>query len=227
MKSTTARNARRRRTATFAAAALLSGTALVAITVSVAPDQGAVSHPRPQYSPQAVAQAQAKATGRPVPVDAATTAYTSTVANPNGSFTFTSNLSPTVVRRGRAWVPVDATLRAAADGSLAPAAVESSVRLSGGGNTPLASLDDGAGHRLELSMPMSLPKPTTVGDTATYAGVLPGVDLSVTATVYGGTREVLIVRDAAAAANPALRNLRLSAKTTGLTLSPGPERPRR
>src|SRR5262245_54794808 len=71
-------------------------------------------------SPDAVAQAQAKATGRPVTVDADTTSYATTVANPNGTFTYTSYPAQQRVRKNGSWVKVDPTLQAQADGSLAP-----------------------------------------------------------------------------------------------------------
>jgi hypothetical protein len=54
------------------------------------------------------------------------------------------------------------------------------------------------------------------GDTATYRDVLPGVDLEVTASDQGGLKEVLVIRNAAAAADPALRRLRLAIATRGL-----------
>ena len=46
------------------------------------------------------------------------------------------------------------------------------------------------------------------GATATYL-VYPGVDLAVTAEVTGGFEETLIIKDAKAASDPELRDLRL------------------
>jgi hypothetical protein len=77
------------------------------------------------------------------------------------------------------------------------------------------------GKKLSLSWPSALPKPTVAGDTATYADVLPsGVDLQVTATAAGGVEETLIVKNATAAADPALASLVLTTTTgAGVTLS--------
>lgn len=61
-----------------------------------------------------------------------------------------------------------------------------------------------------------------VADTATYPEVLPGVDLTVTATV-DGYRQRLVVKNRAAAANPALRRITFRTATTGLTLNPAPD----
>ncbi|WUH95500.1 hypothetical protein OG900_38615 [Streptomyces sp. NBC_00433] len=63
------------------------------------------------------------------------------------------------------------------------------------------------GRSVSLSWPSKLAMPVLSGDTATYANVLDGVDLQVTASVTGGVEETLVVRTAAAAADPALADL--------------------
>ncbi len=63
-----------------------------------------------------------------------------------------------------------------------PAVTTSPVALSGGGSGPLAVLAT-AGRTLTLSWSAgALPTPTLSGSTATYANVLAGVDLIVTAS---------------------------------------------
>ncbi|PBC69767.1 hypothetical protein BX265_7120 [Streptomyces sp. TLI_235] len=70
---------------------------------------------------------------------------------------------------------------------------------------------------------MKLPKPVVSGSSATYPAVLPGVDLKVDVTDQGAVREVLVVKDAQAAANPALKTLALGTATKGLTVTADPQ----
>ncbi|MFJ3791003.1 LamG-like jellyroll fold domain-containing protein [Kitasatospora sp. NPDC090091] len=165
-------------------------------------------------SPLAAAKAEAARTGGPVTVESLTTETTQTVANADGTFTVTSHLQPARVRKDGRWKDVDASLTRNGDGTLSPAATPSGLALSGGGGGPLATLTDADGRKLSYSLPFPLPAPVVSGSTAQYNGVLPGVDLKVTSTDQGGFHEVLIVHDAKAAANPALRALKL---TTGVS----------
>ncbi|WP_412543081.1 PKD domain-containing protein [Longispora sp. K20-0274] len=153
-----------------------------------------------------------------VPVEAATTAYTTMVANPDGSFTARQDLQPQRARRGDAWVPIDTTLTTAKDGSVRPRASAVAMVFSGGGTGPAATQDDGSGHVLTFTWPTALPKPTVRGSVATYRDVYPGVDLQLEAQP-GGLRNLFVIRDAKAAASPAVRSLGMGVTGTGLTLS--------
>jgi hypothetical protein len=202
-----------------AAAGQQSG-AISASTKAQAAIRPTVGQPgRPGLTP-AQAAARARATGRRVVVSSLTTPTMRTTANPNGTFILTQTLVPTRTREHGRWVPLDAKLERAA-GRLSPAASSSPLSLSDGAG-PLAVLST-AGRTLALSWPGRLPVPVVSGATATYRNVLPGVDLAVTADTQGGMSDTLIIRTAAAAANPALRSLKLTASVSrGLRLSADP-----
>lgn len=162
--------------------------------------------------------AEAAATGRPVVVPADTTASSTTVVNPDGTFTVAETSQPVRVLRNGVWVALDATLHFNPDDTLSPAAATGSLVLSGGGSGPLAVMTF-HGQRLALTWPVPLPAPTVVGNVATYPEVYPSVDLIVTADDQGGFSDVLEVKTAAAAANPALARIVIGTQTsTGLTV---------
>jgi hypothetical protein len=154
-----------------------------------------------------------------VTVAAQTTETSMTVANPNGSLTTTTHVLPVRVKLGGTWRPVNATLHRDAAGSWSPAATPSGVVLSNGGPGPLVTLSSADGHRVSLSFPGTLTRPVVTGNTATYRSVLPGVDLKVIVDTLGGISTTLVLHDAAAAANPALRTLRLGLAASGLHVS--------
>ncbi|WP_377267659.1 LamG-like jellyroll fold domain-containing protein [Peterkaempfera sp. SMS 1(5)a] len=77
---------------------------------------------------------------------------------------------------------------------------------------------DRAGRTLSYTWPSALPAPTLRGDTATYADVLPGVDLQMRADV-DGFHELVVVNTADAARNPALARLTFGVRASGLTLA--------
>ncbi|MCT9109858.1 ricin-type beta-trefoil lectin domain protein [Streptomyces mirabilis] len=171
-------------------------------------------------SPLATARAEAARTGQPVTVDQLTTETSETVANADGTFTLTTHLQPARVRKEGEWTDIDAGLARNSDGTFSTKATPSALTLSGGGDGPLATLVDEAGHRLSYTLPFRLPAPDVSGDSAEYSDVLPGVDLKVTTTDQGGFHEVLIVHDAKAAADPALASLRLTtAASDGMTVN--------
>ncbi|MEU0025374.1 hypothetical protein [Streptomyces sp. NPDC006335] len=171
-----------------------------------------------EESALAVAQQQATATGKPTRVDALTTETATTTANPSGTVTYDSSLLPVRVRRAHHWVPVDATLQRNADGTWSPKASAEPLSLSGGGAAPLATMTKGKAS-LALSWPGALPAPHASGASLTYPDVLPDVDLRVTADTQGGWSEVLVVKNAQAAADPGLARLALTTQANGLTVA--------
>ncbi|MFI5533239.1 RHS repeat-associated core domain-containing protein [Kitasatospora sp. NPDC051853] len=155
-----------------------------------------------------------------VEVAAARTAAAQTFANPDGTFTAEISAQPRWTRRDGRWIALDPTLRRTSGGTYAPEATSAGVELSGGGSGALATLTVEGGHRLELLWPEKLPAPVADGASLTYPDVLPsGVDLRVTVTPAGGVQEVLVVKNAKAAADPGLAALKLVTRTSaGLAL---------
>jgi hypothetical protein len=169
------------------------------------------------YQTTGQASAQARRTGKPVLVAGATTPTSTLTANPNGTFAYTESDAPVRARVGSTWRALNADLVRNRNGSYSPDVSSEPLVVSGGGSGPLATMRYGA-YSLAVTAPMRLPAPTVSGDIATYRGVLPGVNLIVTAEVSGGFSDVLEIMNAAAAANPAARSLTFTAQGKGLTL---------
>jgi hypothetical protein len=170
---------------------------------------------------QAQASAQARRTGRAVPVTGQTTDSSTLTANANGSYTLTQSTEPVRKFVAGSWKPLDATLVRGKDGTISPETTTGDLSLSGGGPGTLAAMSYGD-YSLALTLPTSiktLPSPTLSGASATYPNVLPGVNLVVTATTQGSFDEVFEVENATAAAGPALAHLDFGLKAKGLTVT--------
>ncbi|GLW54081.1 ricin-type beta-trefoil lectin domain protein [Kitasatospora phosalacinea] len=160
---------------------------------------------------------QAQETGKQVRIDSMTNETTEVFANPDGrTLSSEANAQDVRTKRNGTWQELDASLRANADGTVTPALTGSDLVLSGGGSGPLAKITTADGTSMAISAPFPLPKPTLDGPTATYASVLPDVDLLVTARPDGGWRDVIVVKTAQAAADPRLKSLRFPLETTGV-----------
>jgi hypothetical protein len=165
--------------------------------------------------PVPAAPSQIKPAGVRTEVVSARTEYDTVYANPSGTTTRVASAVPVRVHRGGSWRAIDTTLERRADGTIGPKAALLDVAFSGGGKAkPLISLDK---TKLAIASPWTLPTPRITGDTATYREVLPGVDLALKAEPEG-YREVLIVKNREAAANPALRQLTFALKTDGVAM---------
>jgi len=143
---------------------------------------------------------EARSTKASVAIPGATTSTDTVVANPDGTLTQTTSAMPVRKMVGGVWQDLDATLIRDADGTVHPRSTTYRLKLSGGGSGPLATMDN-AGHELAVAAPMALPSPRLSGSTATYADVLPGVDLQTRADTQGGFTHLFVIYDAAAAAN--------------------------
>ncbi|MEU6240046.1 LamG domain-containing protein [Streptomyces sp. NPDC047024] len=165
------------------------------------------------------ASALAAKTGERVAVDVRTTESSQVFANPDGTFTQEMNAAPVRAREDDgSWAAIDTTLVRDADGSVRARNATVDLAFSGGGSgDALVTLGDD-GHKLRLGWPSALPEPRLDGSTATYAGVLPDVDLKLTAQSSGYT-SVLVVKNAEAARNPALATIRMAVSGGGLDIA--------
>ncbi|MEJ3748053.1 LamG-like jellyroll fold domain-containing protein [Actinomycetes bacterium KLBMP 9797] len=138
-------------------------------------------------------------------------------ATPDGGLYSSGQLVPVRLKKDGVWWPVYSALRVK-NGVVAPYGSVVDLKLSAGGSAPLATLTH-QGHTFSLTWPGSLPAPVLESDTAVYAGVLgPDVDLRVRATAEGFSH-VLVVKTAAAAADPRLASLSLGLTAPGLTVT--------
>jgi len=139
-------------------------------------------------------------------VAAETTPTVVVKVHPNGLLSMTSNVYPVRARVHGVWKAIDLRLVRAAAGGWSPSVASMPVTFSGGGSGPLVRVAGPGGRSVSMYWPRPLPRPVISGSVAKYLDVLPGVDLRMKATSTG-YQETLIVRDAAAAASPALRSL--------------------
>jgi hypothetical protein len=162
------------------------------------------------------ALALAEQTGEPVEIPSLTDEKTRHFANPDGTFTAEVSAIPVRVRSADGWVDVDTTLVAGDDGLVRPRAAGMDIAFSGGGDAPMTRIGIGS-NSVALDWVEELPTPTLDGDQATYADVLPDVDLVLTAGVEGFT-QVLVVHTPEAAASPELAELELPLDATGVSV---------
>lgn len=171
----------------------------------------------PKPDAEALAQTEAAESGQRVEVLAQRTEVSQVFANPDGTFTQDTYALPQFVQQDSRLVPIDTTLTANADGSLSPKAAEVDVRLSGGGEGPLATVVRD-GRSMSWTWPQPLPAPAVDGDTLTFGDVLTDVDLKIKAGPAGFS-SLLVVKTAEAAADPALKQVHFGLETSGLAVS--------
>ncbi|MBB5857622.1 LamG domain-containing protein [Amycolatopsis umgeniensis] len=202
-------------------ALVLVGSSATLASVSVPPEPDAPLAAVAEAADDAAAVVAARRQGTRVEVLDQRTATSTVFVEPDGTRTSEMTAVPTRFKRGDDWVPLDRTLVTRADGSVAPKSVGEEVVLSGGGEgTPLIRMTDG-GRELALYWPSALPEPALSGTSATYPEVLPGVDLVMQAEA-DGYRQLLVVKNAAAAKNPALAKVRSRLAAKGVRVSAEP-----
>ncbi|WP_423833250.1 FG-GAP-like repeat-containing protein [Streptomyces manipurensis] len=168
-------------------------------------------------SPEDFALAKAKETGQPYELTSARTENSDTWALPTGKWSTKRHGTTVRVRQDGTWVPTDPTLQFAPDGKVKPKASAVAIAFSGGGTGPLLT-GVRNGRTLSFTWPQALPKPTLAGNVATYANVLPDVDLQLKAEVEGFS-QLLVVKTPAAAQHPDLATLRFKLDTVGLNVT--------
>src|SRR5262249_40090639 len=135
-------------------------------------------------------------------------------ANPDGTLTQQVYAGPVRFRDARGtWTPVDLTLVAGRDGSVAAKAHPVGLRLSGAqpdGDHDLVSLGTGD-DAVTIGWRGPLPAPKLAGTRATYAEVMAGVDLVVEAT-RTGFEYSFVAKDRAALARLRSVSVRLRSK---------------
>ncbi|MFD5426737.1 FG-GAP-like repeat-containing protein [Streptomyces sp. NPDC127084] len=204
----------------------IASSGLMAFPASAAPAKATASTSSDPVADGSVSEQdhalqQAESTGKPYELVSARTESTDTWALPDGTWSVKRYGTPVRLLRNGDWVPTDPTLTASSDRRVSPKVSTVDVSFSGGGSGPLLTgVKDG--RTLSLTWPKALPAPTLAENVATYAEVLPGVDLQLKAEVEGFS-QLLVVKTAEAAANPELAALKYKVDTVGLDVSTDPD----
>ncbi|GEC08425.1 hypothetical protein SSP24_60800 [Streptomyces spinoverrucosus] len=244
-----ARSRVRRAIAAAVALAVLAGGGAVLALRDDSPDAS------PEVRDQATrpidedeAQRRARETDKKVEVTALSDEFSTTFANPNGSFTYVSSVDPVRARNEKGeWAAIDTTLRKAKNGwrtvnspypvTFSPGDADDSgtevnravYRAGRAGVRPVADTDTWTPlltmaadqHEMRVEWPGPLPQPVVQDNRALYEGVLPGVDLLLTARNTGYTH-VLVVHTPEAAARLAEKPpaYRITSPTLSFVLNP-------
>ncbi len=206
----------RRRVGGLTAAALLLTSVQVASVGSPAKAAPAAQACVSEQADEAAARRMVEVCRHRVEVLSERSETTQIFLNVDGTSTLEESVEPVRVRKGAGWVPVDTTLRKTADG-VAPAATVLPMTFSAGGDRLVGRVRDGE-RDLSITWSTALPEPQLRGSTAIYRGVLPSVDLHVTAQATGFS-EVLVVHDRQAAAHPALASLKFGVAVKGVKIT--------
>lgn len=194
----------------LAPAATAAEASRAAPAVAKSADEGAAAE---EASTEA-ALVQAKRTGKPVEVTSLRSASSDVYATADGNLEAREYLRPVRARVGNQWKSVDTDLVKSAEGGVAPKVTTVGLEFSGGGDEPLVRMTK-SGRELALTWPGKLPAPQLDGATATYADVLPDVDLRMGAQEDGFT-QLLVVKSAKAAESSELTELRLKLAADGM-----------
>ncbi|MFI1707800.1 FG-GAP-like repeat-containing protein [Streptomyces griseoruber] len=252
------RRVRRAVAAAVALAVLAGGGALLALR----DDGDTVTDARSKRAARPVdedeAQQRARKSGKKVEVATLADEFSTTYANPDGTFTYTVSVAPLRAKNARGeWAPVDTGLRRSGKGwqtvnspypvtfsaggnggstarkaaaHSSGTAVQSAVFRTGSGIRPVADSSSwtplltmtAEGHEIRFEWPGALPEPVVEDNRALYEGVLPGVDLMLSARDTGFTHVLVVHTPEAAerlAADPP--RYRVTSSSLTFTLDPG------
>ncbi len=185
--------------------------------VSTPVDEPVVPAP---LTPAEQASALARSSGQRVEVVAERSENELVFANPSGTFTSEITAGPQRVERADgSWVDVDPTLHRRPDGSIGPKASTVDLSFAGSGSKDLVRVGEDD-QSMVIGWPEPLTAPTLDGPVATYAEVLPGVDLKMRATSVGYSY-VMVVKNAEAETISNLARLRLTVRGEGVEVREG------
>jgi len=140
-------------------------------------------------------------------------------ARPDGYMEATSSQAPEQAEVKGEWKKVDTAL-VEKDGWFEPKVAAVGVKVSAGGTDELVKVRTETGEWVTEVWPYgTLPAPKVSKSAAVFGEVLPGVDLRVSVTKTG-MREVLVVKNQAAAADPRLASLKFRIKDATLSVHP-------
>lgn len=167
---------------------------------------------------ESAASQEAATSGTDVIVEELTTPTEQVVASPDGKFTKTISSEPVRMLSNGTWAQISTDLEER-DGVLKPKMVPAELSLGKGGSQHMSSVADGKGHSVTESWPYgALPAAQVKGNTATYPGVLPGVDLIQVAKKQG-ISQVLKIYTPEAARDPRVVELKLKLDAANVNLS--------
>ncbi|MFJ5552523.1 hypothetical protein [Streptomyces sp. NPDC093225] len=224
MRQTTSRGSRSRRPLAILLALAFPAAALTTFSPAAAADTTTESTAEAEQQVTSASEAEAftlaAKAGHRIEIVDRREEYAETFANPDGSMTRRQYADPVWTRADLTWRRTDPQVERREDGTLGPKAATFGISFSTGGTAPLVTMKRD-GKSLALTWPAPLPEPVVEGNTALYKSVLPDVDLKLTADV-DGFAEHLIVKTPQAAANPALKTIKLGIESHGVTLDDTP-----
>ncbi|AGW42356.1 hypothetical protein O159_23990 [Leifsonia xyli subsp. cynodontis DSM 46306] len=193
----------------MAALVVCAGLVAVDVPVGAAVEQSAGVVDADHAADEVSARAVAEAYGHDVVVDSQSSPNLLVKVRADGLMEAVTSQVPEQAKVKGKWTTLDTTL-VEEDEWFEPKVAAVPVRIGRGGTDQIVSVRSVSGEWITETWPYGdLPVPTVKKNAAVFKDVLPGVNLWVTAT-KAGMREVLVVKNAEAAADERLSALRLT-----------------